>query len=54
MKRLGCRFAHPLLLTNGQAVDVQHWAGGDGLIGFEVTDVEGNVVIKNGYAEVVA
>ena len=54
LKRLGCRFAHPLLLTDGQATEVQHWTGSDGLVGFEVTDVDGSVVIKNGYAEVAA
>ena len=54
LKRLGCRFANPLLLTHGQTVKVEHWAGHDGLIGFEVTDADGSVVIKNGYAEVAA
>jgi acyl dehydratase len=54
LKRLGCRFAHPLLLTDGQAIEVQHWTGSDGLVGFEMTDVDGSVVIKNGYAEVAA
>jgi acyl dehydratase len=52
LKRLGCRFAHPLLLTPGQAVTVDSWAGQGGLVGFDARDVAGNVVIKNGYAEV--
>ncbi len=54
LRRLGCRFAHPLLLTPGQKIAVQHWTGPDGLIGFEVTDIDGSVVIRNGYAEVAA
>lgn len=52
LKRLGCRFAHPLLLTPGQTISVEHWAGADGLVGFEATDKDGNVIIKNGYAQV--
>lgn len=54
LRRLACRFAHPLLLTLAQAIKVQYWAGPDGSIGFEVTDTDGSVVIKNGYAEVAA
>ncbi|MDH6235016.1 acyl dehydratase [Mesorhizobium soli] len=54
LRRLGCRFAHPLFLTNGQTLAVEHWAGANGLVGFEATDVAGNVVIRNGYAEVSA
>lgn len=52
LKRLGCRFAHPLLLTSGQALKVDHWAGPNGLVGFEVSDSDGNLVITNGYAQV--
>jgi acyl dehydratase len=52
LKRLGCRFAHPLFLTAGQSVKVEHWSGADGLVGFEATDAAGNIVIKNGYAQV--
>jgi acyl dehydratase len=33
LKRLGCRFAHPLLLTPGQSLKVDHWSGADGLVG---------------------
>lgn len=52
LRRLGCRFAHPLFLTSGQTINVDHWPGGEGLVGFEATDAEGNIVIKNGYAQV--
>jgi acyl dehydratase len=54
LKRLGCRFAHPLFLTAGQALTVAHWAGGNGFVGFEASDRDGNLVIKNGYAEIQA
>ncbi|MBX3566505.1 MAG: MaoC family dehydratase N-terminal domain-containing protein [Rhizobiaceae bacterium] len=54
LRRLGCRFAHPLLLTPGQTVTVRRWAGEGGLVGFEAADQDGNLVIKNGYAEVSA
>ncbi len=52
LKRLGCRFAHPLLLMPGQTISVDHWAGTDGLVGFEAADMDGNLIIKNGYAQV--
>lgn len=52
LMRLGCRFSHPLLLVPGQTVMVDHWAGDNGLVGFEARDAQGNTVIKNGYAEV--
>jgi acyl dehydratase len=54
LKRLGCRFAHPLFLTAGQTLKVDHWEGGDGFVGFEASDGDGNIVVKNGYAEVSA
>jgi len=54
LKRLGCRFAHPLFLTQGQTLAVDHWIGADGVIGFEATDRDGAVVVKNGYAEIAA
>lgn len=52
LKRLGCRFAHPLLLTPAQSLTVSHWSGPDGLVGFEAFDSDDNLVIRNGYAEV--
>lgn len=52
LKRLGCRFAHPLLLIPGQTLNVEHWRASNGLVGFEARDRDGNVVIRNGYAEV--
>jgi acyl dehydratase len=54
LKRLGCRFTHPLFLTAGQVLKVDHWTGDDGFVGFEALDRDGNVVVKNGYAEVLA
>lgn len=51
LKRLGCRFSHPLYLTPRQELRVRFWAG-PSLYGFEARDREGNVVIKNGFAEV--
>ena len=54
LKRLGCRFANPLLLIPGQTIAVHRWRAPDGLVGFEVTDAAGSVVIKNGYAEIAA
>lgn len=54
LRRFGCRFANPLLLHEGQAVTVHRWSGGDGFVGFEVTDADGSVVIRNGYAEIAA
>ena len=52
LKRLGCRFAHPLFLLAGQSVEVEHWTGPGGFIGFEAVDNAGNIVIRNGYAQV--
>lgn len=52
LKRFGCRFANPLFLTPGQEIAVEHWAGGNGTVGFEAADAQGTVVIKNGYAEI--
>jgi acyl dehydratase len=52
LRRLGCRFVHPLYLLAGQTLRVEHWAGEGGLAGFEASDAEGNLVIKNGYAQV--
>lgn len=52
LKRLGCRFAHPLFLTAGQSIEVSHWTAAEGLVGFEAKDADGNIVIKNGYAQV--
>lgn len=54
LKRLACRFAHPLLLQPGQTITVNRWSGRDGLVGFEAADSAGNIVIKNGYAEISA
>ncbi|MGE3875358.1 MAG: MaoC/PaaZ C-terminal domain-containing protein [Parvibaculaceae bacterium] len=54
LKRLACRFAHPLFMIPGQTLAVEHWAGPDGIAGFEARDRDGNVVVKNGHAEISA
>lgn len=54
LKRLGGRFANPLLLTPGQAVSVTVRSGPGGIVSFEAADAAGSVVISNGYAEVAA
>jgi acyl dehydratase len=54
LKRLACRFAHPLFLTAGQTLSVEHWAGPGGIVGFEAQDRDGNIVVRNGYAEISA
>ncbi|MBL8583043.1 MAG: hypothetical protein JNL61_12575 [Rhizobiaceae bacterium] len=54
LKRLGGRFANPLLLTPGQAVTVSLRSSPGGIVGFEAADAAGSTVISNGYAEVVA
>jgi acyl dehydratase len=51
LKRLGCRFSHPLLLEPGQDLSVRLWPGG-GLSAFEAADSAGNLVVTNGFAEV--
>lgn len=52
LKRLGCRFAHPLFLTENQTLKVDHWTSGGGFVGFEASDRDGNIVVRNGYAEI--
>lgn len=52
LRRLGCRFAHPLYLAEGQTLSVRHWSADGRLVGFEASDAAGNPVIRNGYAEV--
>src|SRR5690606_31343951 len=51
LKRLGCRFSHPLYLTPDQTLGACLWAG-EGRVGFEAEDKDGNVVVKNGFAEI--
>jgi acyl dehydratase len=52
LKRLGCRFSHPLYLTPSQELGVRTWSG-HGTARFEASDRDGNTVVKNGFAEVV-
>lgn len=54
--RLGGRFSHPVLMVAGQCLTTRLIIGRDGTerqaISFETLDRDGNVVIKNGFAEV--
>lgn len=51
LRRLGCRFASPLLLLPDQQVTVALTSRGN-VIGFEASDAEGNKIVQKGYAEV--
>jgi acyl dehydratase len=51
MKRLGCRFSHPLYVEPGQQLRAELWPGPT-TVAFEAKDRSGNLVVKNGYAEV--
>ena len=51
LKRLGCRFSHPLFLEPGQALSVRLWPGNE-LSAFEAADRAGNLVVSNGFAQV--
>lgn len=51
LRRLGCRFASPLLLLADQHVTVTVTEGGN-VVGFAATDAGGHKVIQKGYAEV--
>lgn len=54
LKRYGCRFSHPLYMTGSRIITVRHWFGESAngpAVGFEVADDEGNLVVKNGFAE---
>lgn len=51
LARLACRFTHPLYLVPGQELRVAVWPAA-GAASFEARDREGNVVVRNGYAEV--
>lgn len=54
--RLGGRFSHPVLMVAGQCLTTRLIIGRDGTerqaVSFETLDRDGNVVIKNGFAEV--
>jgi acyl dehydratase len=51
LKRLGCRFSHPLYVEPGQELRAQLWRGSE-TVAFEANDRNGNLVVKHGYAEV--
>jgi acyl dehydratase len=51
LKRLGCRFSHPLFLEPGQELSARLWPGG-GMSAFEAADSAGHLVVSNGFAEV--
>lgn len=56
LKRLGCRFSHPLFLTGGQKLATRLFDGGvergRTLLRFDAQDLGKNPVIKNGFAEI--
>ncbi len=52
LRRLGCRFSHPLYLEPGQELTAKLWPG-ETNCAFEAVDRRGNIVVRNGYAEVV-
>jgi acyl dehydratase len=52
LRRLGCRFSHPLYLVPGQEIRVSVWESPEEA-GFEARDRDGNAVVGNGFAEVV-
>jgi acyl dehydratase len=51
LRRLGCRFSHPLYVEPGQEMQVKLWRS-PGTVAFEAQDRGGNLVVKNGFAEV--
>lgn len=53
LKRLGCRFSHPLFVEPGQELVARIWSESR-ITAFEAVDRAGNLVVKNGYAEVVS
>lgn len=56
LKRFAGRFSAPVFLTPGQSITTRLWKldprGGRQAFGYEASDVAGNIVIKNGLAEV--
>jgi len=56
LKRLAGRFSAPVFLTPNQAITTRIWKlddrGGRQAFGYEASDATGNIVIKNGLAEV--
>jgi acyl dehydratase len=53
LRRLGCRFSHPLYVEPGQEIRVELWRA-PGTVAFEAQDHNRNLVVKNGFAEVLA
>jgi acyl dehydratase len=51
LKRLGCRFSYPLYVEPRQQLQAELWPG-PATVAFEAKDRSGNLVVKNGYAEV--
>lgn len=58
LKRLGCRFTHPVFVVAGQRLTTtihENDAGAGGrLLRFETVDRDGHAVIRNGFAEIAA
>lgn len=51
LKRLACRFSYPLYVEPGQEMVARIWPEAH-TVAFEALDRAGNLVVKNGYAEV--
>lgn len=52
LKRLGARFTHPLYMTPGQKLTTRLSPVAAGVLHFECSDAEGNLVVKRGHAEI--
>jgi acyl dehydratase len=51
LRRLGCRFSHPLYIEPGQELRARLWQS-PGAAAFEARDHNDHLVVKNGFAEV--
>jgi acyl dehydratase len=51
LRRLGCRFSHPLYVKPEQELRARLWLA-PGTVAFEAEDRDGNLVVKNGFAEI--
>ncbi|MEQ8651584.1 MAG: MaoC/PaaZ C-terminal domain-containing protein [Kiloniellales bacterium] len=52
LRRLGCRFSHPLFSRDGETLEVAHSKDSHGRVAFAATDRNGNPVLSRGFAEV--
>ncbi len=52
LRRLGCRFSHPLFSRDGETLQVTHGKDTRGRVAFTATDSAGNPILSRGFAEV--